>query len=122
MKSKLKITIISILLAGCDNQGSNIQNSKALDLYKEETCITCHSLDGAEKMGPSLKGIYGKKVKVRLGDGSLVTLIRDDEYLRDAILNPKLHIVDKYMDVMNGFSHLSDTEIEILINFIKDLK
>ena len=108
-----------MLLYGCNKQESNFDNSKALELYRTETCIACHSLDGREKMGPSLKGIYGKKVKVKLRDGSSVTLIRDDEYLRDAILNPKLHIVDEYMDVMNEFSHLSDAEVDLLIKFIK---
>ena len=120
MKSEIKIIIFSILLAGCNKQSSNYSynSARALELYKKETCITCHSLDGTRRMGPSLKGIYGNKVE--LTNGNVVE--RDDEYLRDAIVKPDLHIVKGYPSMINSFSHLSDTEIEILIRFIKELK
>ena len=60
--------------------------------YDTFACASCHSLDGSELVGPSWQGIYERETK--LADGT--TVIADDEYLRNSILNPNGQIVEGY--------------------------
>jgi cytochrome c oxidase subunit 2 len=57
--------------------------------YTEYGCVTCHSLDGTEGAGPSWLGLYGSEEQ--LDDGT--TIVVDEEYLRESILNPNAKIV-----------------------------
>ena len=54
-------------------------------LLEAKDCLTCHSIDGQESIGPTLKGVYGRTVKLK--DGSTVTA--DDAYLRESIMKPE---------------------------------
>src|SRR5690606_37027652 len=51
-------------------------------LFTQRVCHTCHSTDGSDKIGPTLKGIFGHEVE--LADGRKV--IVDEDYLRESIL------------------------------------
>ncbi len=87
-------------------------------LYKRRGCSQCHSTDGTAGTGPSLMGIYGKPQK--MSDGSSVVV--DDNYLRESILEPQAKIVSGYQPVMSTYKGLvSDDEITALIEFIKSL-
>ncbi len=61
--------------------------------YTELGCAGCHSLDGQAGAGPTWQGIYLQEKQ--LDDGT--TIIVDDDYIRDSILNPNAQI-------MQGFS------------------
>ena len=87
-------------------------------LYQRRGCSQCHSIDGSAGTGPSFKGIYGKPV--RLNDGNSVLV--DDNYIRESILEPQAKIVEGYQPVMSTYKGLvSDDEITALIEFIKSL-
>src|SRR5207253_7555535 len=64
-------------------------------LYSELACNTCHLPDGKGR-GPSYYGLYGSKVK--LADGS--TVLADDNYIRESILQPNAKIVAGFQPVM----------------------
>jgi cytochrome c oxidase subunit II len=88
-------------------------------LYHRRGCEQCHSIDGTAGTGPSWKGIYGKQVK--LSDGSSV--LADDNYIRESILDPQAKIVAGYQPVMSTYKGLvSDDEIAAIIEYIKSLK
>jgi cytochrome c oxidase subunit II len=88
-------------------------------LYRSRGCMQCHSIDGTAGTGPSFKGVYGKSVK--LSDGKSVMV--DDNYIRESILDPQAKIVDGFQPVMSTYKGLvSDDEITALIEFIKSLK
>jgi cytochrome c oxidase subunit II len=88
-------------------------------LYKRRGCAQCHSLDDTAGTGPSFKGIYGKSVK--MSDGSSVLV--DDNYIRQSILEPQAKVVSGYQPVMSTYKGLvSDDDISALIEFIKSLK
>ncbi|HWP92822.1 MAG TPA: cytochrome c oxidase subunit II [Thermodesulfobacteriota bacterium] len=88
-------------------------------LYKERGCNACHSIDGTKLVGPSWKGLFGHEVTLQ--DGSTVTA--DENYIREAILEPGAQIVQGYQPVMPSFKGiLSDQEISALIAYIKTLK
>ena len=86
-------------------------------LYSQQGCQSCHSLDGSRKVGPSFQGLYGKKSHT-MADGSSVTA--DENYLRQSILQPEQKIVQGYQNLMPGtYSSLSERQLTALIEFIK---
>jgi cytochrome c oxidase subunit 2 len=86
-------------------------------LYTQQGCQSCHSLDGSRKVGPSFQGLYGKTNHM-MADGSSVTV--DENYLRESILQPEARIVQGYQNLMPGaYSGLSERELTGLIEFIK---
>ena len=83
-------------------------------------CIVCHSIDGSQIIGPSFKGIYGRRQT--LADGSVVE--SDDNYIRNSILNPNEQLVSGYpTGQMPMFQSLLDEDQIIqLIEYMKTLK
>jgi len=91
-------------------------------LLVERGCISCHSLEGAALSGPTLKGLFGSNVQVRT-DGKLRTIIADEGYIRDSIVDPKKDIADGYPDIMpSGRDVLSDDDLEEIVEYLKTLK
>jgi cytochrome c oxidase subunit 2 len=87
-------------------------------LYHRRGCAQCHTIDGKAGTGPTWKGLYGKHVKMT--DGSSV--LADDNYIRESILDPQAKIVAGFDPVMSTYKGLvSDDEITALIEFIKSL-
>jgi cytochrome c oxidase subunit 2 len=88
-------------------------------LYESRGCNTCHSLDGSRGQGPSLKGIFG--ARVRMADGQ--TVLVDENYLRESMLQPQAKVVEGYQAIMPTFQGLlRDREMLALIEFIKSQK
>lgn len=77
-------------------------------------CMACHSTDGSKALGPTWKDIYGRTEV--MADGS--TIVVDDAYLRESILNPSAKMVKGYPPVMQAFN-LSDEELDALIALAK---
>jgi len=90
-------------------------------LFKTQGCSGCHSTDGSRRVGPSLLGVYGRKVQVRM-DGSLRSVEADEEYLRESIRNPKAALVEGYPPVMPAGDSLSDGQLDALVEYLKSLK
>jgi cytochrome c oxidase subunit 2 len=88
-------------------------------LYESKACITCHSIDGSKKTGPSFQGIYGHDVG--LADGTSVPV--DENYIRQSILEPGSQVVAGFQPVMPTYQGtLKPEEIDALIEFIKAQK
>jgi cytochrome c2 len=64
------------------------------ELFQANGCYACHSLAGERKIGPGLRGIFGTTVE--LNDGS--TVLIDDNYLVESILQPQAKRVAGYDD------------------------
>lgn len=60
--------------------------------YTELGCAGCHSLDGTPGVGPTWQGIYLREEL--LDDGT--TVIADDDYIRESILDPDAQIVQSF--------------------------
>lgn len=85
-------------------------------LYQQKACFSCHSVDGSRLVGPTFKGLYGRETE--LEDGS--TIIADENYIRESILQPGVKIVKGYPNVMPAsYASLSEREVAALIEFIK---
>jgi cytochrome c oxidase subunit 2 len=96
------------------------QRGEALVKDSGNLCITCHSLDGSKLVGPSFKGLYGRKEK--LSDGSEVTV--DDAYIKESIYKPAAKIVEGYGPVMPAMyeGKLTDENVADIIEYLKTLK
>jgi cytochrome c oxidase subunit 2 len=67
---------------------------------------------------PSLEGIFGRPVAL----DNQQTVIADERYLRDSILNPKKEIAAGYEPVMPSFDGLIDEgELQMLFAYLKSL-
>ncbi len=87
-------------------------------LYKEKGCNACHSVDGSVVLGPTFKGLIGRKGECT--DGSTYTA--DENYIRQSILEPQAQIVKGFQPVMPSFKGiLSEDDISALIAYMKTL-
>ena len=83
-------------------------------------CNTCHKPD-ASGLGPVLNGVFGSTVT--LADGR--TVVADDNYLRESIMNPSAKIVRGFpspslMPTFQG--QATEEQIMSLIAYVKSLK
>lgn len=85
-------------------------------LVENHGCSACHSQDGSASLGPGWKGLYGRTEQ--LADGTSVLV--DDAYLKESILDPKARLVQGYPPVMVAYT-LNDDELGALVALIKSL-
>jgi len=87
-------------------------------LFEQYGCMTCHVLDQQGRC-PSLRNVYGHPVQ--LDDGR--TVLADEAYLRESILNPNAKIVKGYhKDLMPVFQgQINEEALLQLIVYIKSL-
>ena len=91
-------------------------------LFQEKGCEACHSIDGTPRIGPTVKGLFGKTVTV-LTDGKERRVMADEAYLRKSILEPNADVVVGFPPVMPSQKGLlTDQEIDALILYLKELK
>jgi cytochrome c oxidase subunit 2 len=91
-------------------------------LFQVKGCIACHSTDGTAKIGPTLKGVLGRRVTVVTG-GAEREIAADAEYIRRALLDPQSDVVKGFPPIMPSQKGLlSDQEIDEIIEYIKTLK
>lgn len=90
------------------------------ELLEQHGCLGCHSLDGTDKIGPSFKGIWGRKVTV-LTNGVERTIIVDEAYLRRSLLEPNSDVVKGFQPIMPPFT-LKEEELTAILEYLKGLK
>lgn len=100
---------------------SQVAVPPALNIMNQKFCPTCHSIDGSAMVGPSLKGIYGKKQTVVDPKGKERQITVDDAYLARAIQDPAYEMVKGYPPAMPQ-NPLTDAELKQVIEFIRTLK
>jgi cytochrome c oxidase subunit II len=103
-------------LSGGGTEGSMAQQGE--QLFQQLGCSTCHLLDQQGRC-PIMRGVYGSRVQ--LNDGR--TVLADDSYIRESILNPNAKIVSGFRpDVMPTFQgQITEEQLLQLIVYIKSL-
>jgi cytochrome c oxidase subunit 2 len=81
-------------------------------------CRGCHTIDGSAGTGPTWFNLYGSQVQ--LADGT--TVIADDAYIHESIVNPQAKIVAGFESVLMPTFELTDEQIADITAFIKTLK
>lgn len=144
MGYSLSLIAITALLAACGNQSAPASNgaaetkpsesakettavsAKATDpeaakgklVFVQAGCNACHMSPAVGKDYPDLRGLYGSQVKLK--DGS--TVVADEAYLRESILNPNKQLVAGYPPSMPPYNYLKEEQVNQLIAYIKSLK
>ncbi len=89
------------------------------ELLEKHGCLGCHSLDGTPKVGPTFKGIWGRRVTV-VTNGAERILTVDEDYLRLCILQPAVNRVKGFPPVMPSFKGvLTKDEVGQIVDFLK---
>ena len=102
-------------LSGGGVEGTLAQRGERL--FTDLACNTCH-LDTGRGRGPSLKDIVG--TQVTMADGSSVLV--DEGYLRESIINSQARIVQGYQPLMPAFQGLvSEDNLVALVEYVKSL-
>ena len=102
-------------LAGGATEGSLAQVGE--QLFTQFACITCHAPDSAGR-GPVLNGLFGARVTLASGE----TVVADNAYIRESILNPTAKIVQGFAPIMPTFQgQVSEEQLLALIEYIKSL-
>ncbi|NWG03330.1 MAG: cytochrome c oxidase subunit II [Syntrophaceae bacterium] len=105
-------------------RGKEIEATKGkpggAQLFHEKGCVACHSVDGTPRVGPTLKGLFGKEERVLI-DGKEQTVIADEAFIRTYILKPNTYVVVGYPPIMPPQA-LTEDELTELVHYIKDLK
>jgi cytochrome c oxidase subunit 2 len=87
-------------------------------LFQQLGCDTCHRADSRAR-GPVLEGLFGKSVQLQGGQ----TVIADEAYIRESILNPNAKLVTGYQPLMPTFQGLvSEEGILQILAYIKSLR
>ncbi len=133
------LTVLALALAGCgDGTSTEPPTSAASDLPSGEAattsavsdlpgkelatrgrCFGCHTTLGAKAAGPTFRGLSGSQRSLESGE----TVIADDAYLEQSIVDPGAQIVAGFANVMPGNygDTFSQQEINDLIDYIKSL-
>ena len=94
----------------------------APDLLAAKGCLVCHSIDGTPKIGPTLKGIFRRRVTVVTG-GKEREIVADEEYLKQSIVQPQADIVKGFPPVMPPQKdNLTTEELNIILEYLEGLK
>jgi cytochrome c oxidase subunit 2 len=87
-------------------------------LFTELACINCHQPDSVGR-GPALAGIFGREILLSTGD----TVVADEAYVRESIVNPAARVVAGYQPVMPTYQGIvSEEQLIALIAYIESLQ
>jgi cytochrome c oxidase subunit 2 len=82
-------------------------------------CMKCHSIDGSAHIGPTWLDLYHRREVMESGESLLV----DESYLTESMMEPKKRQVAGYPLVMPSFfGRLSEPEVASIVEYIKWLR
>jgi cytochrome c oxidase subunit II len=82
-------------------------------------CLKCHSLDGDPHIGPTWLDLYRRLETLETGE----TIVADEAYLTDSMIDPRAKIVKGYKPVMPTYrGKLAAPDAAALVEFIKSLR
>ena len=97
--------------------GSIVEYGKRVAMA--QGCVKCHSLDGEPHIGPTWLDLYDKKETLDNGE----TVIADEAYLTDSMIDPRGKIVKGFKPVMPTYKgRLAAPDAAALVEFIKSLR
>ena len=89
-------------------------------ILQAKGCLGCHSLDGSAKVGPTFKGIVGRKeVVVQAGRERTITV--DEGFIREHIMDPRSAAVKGFPPVMPQ-TPMTDEELKTIVNYLVTVK
>ena len=102
--------------AAAQPQGDDL-GREGSGLFASLGCSGCHA-GSAVVRAPSLVGLYGHRVPLEGGG----TVVADERYIRDSILQPRREIAAGYAPIMPSFAGIvSEDELARLVAYIRSL-
>ena len=119
LRRALPLTLLAVVsMTACgDNSGGPDLSADAeagRRIFLDSGCASCHGADGQGGVGPQLAGLWG--TEVALDDGT--TVIADEAYLRESIVEPSAKKVEGYGIAMPG-NDLDDAEVASILAYIE---
>jgi cytochrome c oxidase subunit 2 len=91
--------------------------SQGEKLFAKYACNTCH-MDQATGRGPVLAGLYNKSRPLVGGE----TVVADDQYIRESILDPTAKVAAGYQPIMPVFKNqVSEDDLIRLLAYVKSM-
>src|SRR5436305_7896239 len=91
--------------------------SQGEKLFQKYACNTCHTNDATGR-GPALLGLYGTNVMLT----NDATVVADENYIRESILNPQAKIVKGFTGIMPTFQgQVSEDDLLKLVAYVRSL-
>ncbi|OQA45197.1 MAG: Cytochrome c2 precursor [Chloroflexi bacterium ADurb.Bin325] len=79
-------------------------------------CATCHSVDGSQLVGPSLKGVAERAASRVQGESAA-------EYLHQSLVEPNAYVVEGFSEgIMPSYKGLSEAQLNDLVAYLLTLK
>jgi cytochrome c oxidase subunit 2 len=117
-------TVIVMQPTDFDNwlSGNANQQSPAVagqQLFQSLGCVSCHGTQGEGGRGPTLAGLFGRRVFLTNNQ----TLTADEGYIRESIENPSAKVVAGFNPIMPTFQgQVTPEQLIQIISFIKSLQ
>ncbi|HYX31380.1 MAG TPA: cytochrome c oxidase subunit II [Pyrinomonadaceae bacterium] len=87
-------------------------------LFESLGCVSCHGANAEGGRGPALMGVFGAKVVLNNGQ----SVVADEGYVRESILNPQAKIVTGFGPIMPSFQgQISEEQLLQLVAYVKSL-
>jgi cytochrome c oxidase subunit 2 len=91
--------------------------ARGAQLFSDLGCGSCHQ-EGRTARGPSLIGLFGRKVELEGGG----TVVADEPYLRESIIEPHAKLVRGFKPIMPTFTgQVTEEQVLQLVAHIKSL-
>ena len=87
-------------------------------------CMSCHTLDGKKRIGPSFADLWKGKRTVTRGQ-QIEEVTASTQYIRESILQPQAAIVQGYENanrMVDVRKTLTEKQIDALVRFLMDMK
>ncbi|MCF8233670.1 MAG: cytochrome c oxidase subunit II [Bacteroidales bacterium] len=94
-----------------------------LQILKQNACLSCHSRDGTEIVGPTFKGIWGRN-EVVITDGEEREITVDKDYILHSIYEPDADVVKGFNagQMISYKNTISEEQIDQIIEYLKTLQ
>jgi cytochrome c oxidase subunit 2 len=120
MRSKVIALVPEEFQTWLDTAESVVLADAGPRLLLNKGCIGCHSLDGSAKIGPTFKGLLGRREIVIMG-GQEKEITVDEAFIRAHILDPRAATVKGYPPVMPQVP-VTEDELKTIVAYLESVK
>ena len=100
------------------NASSESPATAGRQMFESLGCVTCHGANAEGGRGPALLGVFGSKVILNNSQ----TVVADEAYVRESILNPQAKIVSGFGPIMPSFQgQVNEEQLLGLVAYVKSL-
>src|SRR5665647_1530016 len=98
----------------------NVPEHPGLAIIKANACLTCHSMDGSKIIGPSFKGLFGRKTVI-VTDSGEKEIETTADYIKKSIIDPNVDIVKGFnKGLMQSYKEkITSEDLDKIVDYFK---